>query len=332
MKSYLKILSILALTCCGASATMASEHPIIDLTTWTVPDPDKLPDDDHGKLVRYGRDLIAKTQEFLGPEVPDTSMRYSGTNMTCQNCHLNAATLPYAAPLTGVSANYPQFIPRFNASYTVADRVNACMQRSMGGKPLPLESREMQAFVAYIDFLSEGIPKGAERIGAMLKAVKEPDRPVNIAHGEQVFKEQCAVCHGEDGLGKRRGKIGDNQGYEYPPLWGADSSSEGASMFRLLTVMQFVYHNMPLGVTWDKPQLTIDQAYDVAAFVVSHPKQPRSGAQLNDFPNPLDKPVDFPFGPYADHFSELQHKYGPYAPIRAEISRLKAEAAAKKSP
>jgi len=36
----------------------------------------------------------------------------------------------------------------------------------------------------------------------------------------------------------------------------------------------------------------------------------------------LSKPVDASYGPYADHFSERQHKYGPFAPIRAEIKRL----------
>ncbi|HUZ90890.1 MAG TPA: hypothetical protein VMU78_03165 [Methylocella sp.] len=39
----------------------------------------------------------------------------------------------------------------------------------------------------------------------------------------------------------------------------------------------------------------------------------------------LDKPVDAAYGPYADGFQEEQHKCGPFAPIRAEIERLKAE-------
>jgi thiosulfate dehydrogenase len=39
----------------------------------------------------------------------------------------------------------------------------------------------------------------------------------------------------------------------------------------------------------------------------------------------LLKPVDAPYGPYADQFSERQHKYGPFARIRAEIARLKRE-------
>jgi thiosulfate dehydrogenase len=28
------------------------------------------------------------------------------------------------------------------------------------------------------------------------------------------------------------------------------------------------------------------------------------------------KPVDYPFGPYADGFSETQHKYGPFGMMK----------------
>jgi thiosulfate dehydrogenase len=38
----------------------------------------------------------------------------------------------------------------------------------------------------------------------------------------------------------------------------------------------------------------------------------------------LDKPVDAPYGAYADGFTEEQHKYGPFEPIRAAVARLKA--------
>jgi thiosulfate dehydrogenase len=40
-------------------------------------------------------------------------------------------------------------------------------------------------------------------------------------------------------------------------------------------------------------------------------------------------PADTPYPPYADGFSQAQHKYGPFAPIRASIEKLKAEKRAK---
>jgi thiosulfate dehydrogenase len=39
-----------------------------------------------------------------------------------------------------------------------------------------------------------------------------------------------------------------------------------------------------------------------------------------------------PYGPYADGFGAQQHKYGPFAPIRAAVARLKAEKAGPPPP
>jgi thiosulfate dehydrogenase len=41
-----------------------------------------------------------------------------------------------------------------------------------------------------------------------------------------------------------------------------------------------------------------------------------------DWPNISKKPIDHPFGPYADVFSEKQHKYGPYKPIKIEQEKI----------
>jgi thiosulfate dehydrogenase len=35
-----------------------------------------------------------------------------------------------------------------------------------------------------------------------------------------------------------------------------------------------------------------------------------------DWPKIAKKPFDHPFGPYVDPFSEEQHKFGPYKPIK----------------
>jgi len=118
---------------------------------------------------------------------------------------------------------------------------------------------------------------------------------------------------------------------------GPDATSESASMFHILSAFQFIYVNMPFGqASWKRPALSKDDAYDVAGFVVSHPRQPREGEVAKDFSNPYDKPPDFPWGPYVDSFSETQHKYGPYDRIRAEDAaaneKAKKEREAKASP
>ena len=130
--------------------------------------------------------------------------------------------------------------------------------------------------------------------------------------------------HGTDGEGIRRSLPTTDLGYLFPPLWGKDSFNDGAGMGRLINAANFLHFNMPHGADYLNPQLSPEQAWDIAAYVVSQPR-PHKANLDKDFPDLLEKPVDAPYGPYADVFSEQQHKYGPFAPIRAEIARLKAE-------
>jgi thiosulfate dehydrogenase len=113
-----------------------------------------------------------------------------------------------------------------------------------------------------------------------------------------------------------------------PPLWGRDSFNDGAGMARLITAANFVHFNMPHGTDYLNPQLTAEEAWDVAAFMISQPRSHKAGLE-HDYPDLLQKPVDTPYGPYADGFSEQQHKYGPFGPIRAALSRLRANAPAR---
>lgn len=322
-----------------APAAPATDRPVVDLRTWPTPDIDlsKLPNDEQSRMIRMGQELLTHTSAYLGPEMSDPSKRYAGTNMSCASCHRAAATMPYAAPLIGTYGAYPQFQPRFGKTVTLENRINLCFTHSLAGRAIPEDSIEMKAMAAYIEYLSRGVPKGAKLIGEKEMVVEEPKRAANLVRGQEVFKEQCAVCHGDDGLGKRVGVVGDRKGYEFPPLWGPDATSESASMFRILSAFQYIYVNMPFGqATWDRPALSKDDAYDVAGFMISHPRQPREGEVAKDFSNPYDKPADFPWGPYVDSFSEMQHKYGPYDAIRAEDAaaneKAKKEKEAKGAP
>jgi len=71
----------------GIAATGAGRAQTISPPVWTVPEVGALPDDDHGRLVRRGRDLITATYAHIGPEVPDSAKRFAGNNLACSNCH-----------------------------------------------------------------------------------------------------------------------------------------------------------------------------------------------------------------------------------------------------
>jgi thiosulfate dehydrogenase len=101
--------------------------------------------------------------------------------------------------------------------------------------------------------------------------------------------------------------------YQYPPLWGAHSYNTGAGLYRLSRFAGYIKSNMPQGVTYENPQLSDEEAWDVAAFVNSQARPEKDLSK--DWPNIKTKPLDNPFGPYADKFNERQHKYGPFEPI-----------------
>ena len=162
--------------------------------------------------------------------------------------------------------------------------------------------------------------------GLSVGKMPELDRPADPARGQAIYASNCVACHNTDGSGIRRSLPTTDLGYTVPPLWGSDSFNDGAGMARLITAANFIHFNMPHGADYLNPQLTPEQAWDVAAYVISQPRPHKAGLD-KDFPDLLEKPVDAPYGPYADGFSAQQHTYGPFAPIRAAVARLKAEKA-----
>ena len=145
------------------------------------------------------------------------------------------------------------------------DRINGCMERSMNGRALPLDSREMKAFSSFVRWLSTGVPDGAKLIGGGTLQIKEPARAADSSHGAEVFAQTYASCHGADGLGQH---AATGPGYQVLSLWGPDSFNNGAGMSRLLTAAAYATQNMPVGTTFSAQVLTEEEAYDVAACFV----------------------------------------------------------------
>jgi thiosulfate dehydrogenase len=303
-----------------AASVATGTAPAVDLTAWTPPQMRAIGDDPFGQLVRYGHALMVDTPNQIGPAVADPARRYSGNNLTCRNCHLKAGTQPYAIPLTGAWGQFPQYRGREGEIGTLEERINGCMERSMNGRALPLDSVEMKAFLAYAKWLSTGVPAGARLTGAGTMGIREPVSAADLGRGADVYASACAACHGRDGRGQR---AETGAGYEFPPVAGPDSYNNGAGMARILTAAGFVRYNMPLGTTFDAPALSDADAYDVAAYINSLDRPARAGLD-KDYPNRMQKPVDTPYGPYADGLPAEQHKYGPFGPIRAKLRELAA--------
>ena len=245
--------------------------------TWKAPGDSAIPRDSLGASIRRGLALVTHTHDSLPRHAPG--------NINCANCHIDAGRRLEAAPLTGSHARFPKYMDRTGAVITLADRVNYCFTRSLAGTRIPDDSREMEDILAYLAYISTGVPVGTKTAGAT-GLIDMPGGIVgDSARGAQVYATTCAACHGANGEGNPAIPPG------VPALWGAKSYSVGASMAREERAASFIWHNMPFG---NPKSLTPQQAFDVAAYVNAKPR-PDSPGKADDWPAggaPKDVPYD----------------------------------------
>lgn len=314
---------IVAIVIVRQSIPLVNKKPTADInnvydSSWVSPSlyTDRELEGNQRELVIYGQKLIAHTSVYLGPNGKVAAL---SNGMNCQNCHLNAGKKTWGNNYGAVAATYPRFRERSGTIETMYKRVSDCFERSLNGRAPDSTSLEYQAIEAYIRWVGKDVPKGVTPKGTGITKLKFLDRAANPEKGKAVYQQHCQSCHGTDGKGQL---APSGMEYEYPPLWGPNSYNSGAGLNRLSRFAGYVYSNMPNNkATHDNPVLTVEESWDVAAYVNS---QPRPSKDLSgDWPDISKKPVDHPFGPYADGFSETQHKYGPYPPILAKREELK---------
>jgi thiosulfate dehydrogenase len=237
---------------------------------WYAADIAKLGPGPQNDLIRYGKDLIVDTARYVGKNATDPAMRYAGNDLACQNCHLKAGLQPFAAPFVSTAATFPMLVD--DQVLTLTDRINGCMRRSMNGEDLPDESREMEAIIAYIQFVGKGTPEGVRVPGMGLRPIANPGSPPDARRGQMVYAQLCTTCHKEDGQGEP--KLSPGVGYSIPPLWGEASFNAGAGMAKTAYAASYIRDNMPFGINYLAPVLTVQQAWDVAAYMISKPHPP----------------------------------------------------------
>lgn len=249
-----------------ADTVSASSAPVAaktgkSLAEFRIPDESEIKDSVTLASVRRGRALIHSTRDSLPGHVR--------ASLSCSNCHIGDGTLKDGMPLVGAYARFPQYRARSAKVDLIEDRINDCFVRSMNGKALAPDGRDMHDMVAYLAFLSTGFPVGMDMDGQSTPEIEKLDG--DTIRGKEVFATICAACHGPDGQGTAVA----------PPLWGPKSFNIGAGMSRLHTAARFIHQLMPR----DRPGiLTPQQAYDAAAYVVSRPRPDMPGKE-NDWPN-----------------------------------------------
>ena len=235
-----------------------------------APDTIAFPDGPEGLAAKRGFAILAATRDSLPT--------YVGNNLRCFSCHLDNGRRPNAIPLTGVYARYPSYSARDGRELTIQDRVNNCFRRSLAGRNVPADTKEMHDIVTYLALISRGFAVGGHVPGQGLP--KMPPLTGDTVRGAAIFAASCARCHGANGAGIPPAT----------PVWGPRSYSIGASLARVERAASFIRHNMP----FDSAGVLNDQkAYDVASYIVSQ-SRPNSRGVGNDWPNG-GAPYDVPY-------------------------------------
>jgi thiosulfate dehydrogenase len=244
----------------AAPAASAPSH------AFRPPGEETIPDDEYGKVIRLGEQVFNDTGKYAG--------KYVGNDLNCANCHLDGGRKPHSAPLWAAFVHYPAFRSKTGQVDTLAARLQGCFEFSMNGKAPAQDDPIMTALQTYAAFLAKGAAVGMPVEGSGYVKLKKPAQAPDYARGEQVYAQDCALCHGANGEGQR---AGDRQ--VFPPLWGPRSFNWGAGMHQVDNAAGFIYANMPLG---RGRSLTEQQAWDVAYFMDAHerPQDPRFHGSL----------------------------------------------------
>ncbi len=195
--------------------------------------------------------------KLIFDQTPKYASTYVGNQLSCSDCHIHSGTADYAAPMIDLAGLFPMFNKRAGHVISLQNRIQECFSRSEAGTPLPTDSPEMLALVAYIDSLSLGT-KGKPYKARGL--VRIPALQGNPAAGRHVYISKCIGCHGDEG---------DGEPPILPAVWGRDSFNDGAGMNSTEKMAAFVFYNMPQS---HPRTLTLQQAYDVAAFIHTKPR------------------------------------------------------------
>ena len=236
--------------------------------TFTPPPLSAIPAGPEGDVIWQGLEIMTRTRAVAGA--------YVGDALDCASCHVDQGRRADSSPMWAAYVTYPKYRAKNHRVDSMSQRIQDCFRYSMNGKPPAADSAEMYALLAYFKWLAAGLPVGIDPKGAGYPKLPQPPQSPDRARGATVYAENCVMCHDEDGAGRsaRGAQV-------FPPLWGTHSYNWGAGMERVNNAAGFIRANMPYGLGGT---LSLQQAWDVAAFMDSHarPQDPRFTGNLEE--------------------------------------------------
>lgn len=293
----------------------AAARPVRD---WSVLRPSDIPAGPEGNLIRYGMDLMSRTSELIGPRVAQRAMRFSRNDLNCVACHQAGpsglpGTKKFSLPLYNAAHDFPKLDTKNMKVMSL--QMGIARMLGAGDVKIGPDTKEMRALVAYIGWLGKGNPVGARIAGTGLdEALSLPPRAADPGLGKALYQAHCVSCHGAEGLGTKKPGFDAGRGYAFPPIAGPDSYDDGGHMFMIPLLTRFLRVNMPLGASADQPKLSVDEAYDIAAYVNSALPRKRHGARQSLYPLAQFRPAGFviPEQFPGQDAAYQRHRFGPF--------------------
>ncbi len=131
-------------------------------------------------------DTKAEAAHFVGPS----------NRLACRNCHFDGGRTRDTISLVGVAAKYP-WAPPGGKPLGLAQKVQDCFTTELNGTAPPESSVELQSVLAYLQWISKGVPVQSrpEWLGLVpLDLQRDPD----VQNGMQRFSDVCTRCHGPE--------------------------------------------------------------------------------------------------------------------------------------
>lgn len=121
--------------------------------------------------------------------------RIGAADKSCADCHAAAG-----ASMKGVATRYPAIPSGADTPVDLEGRINLCRVDNQKAVPLPPESQDMLALLAFVSRQSRGLPIAPSN-DARLATYREQGRKI-YARRQGQLNLSCAICH-DDNAGKK---------------------------------------------------------------------------------------------------------------------------------
>ncbi len=286
--------------------------------------------------ILFGREIIYDTYYTVGEGRRDGLPALAkGHLMNCTNCHAHEGMMPYAWPffrtLThfGLTENGDKGKLFGNLGYhrDTRIRIRDCSRHCGGVVEIPKDSWEMEALLAWMTTVRDGIYPGEGLLIPEFKTTADADKipgaripmfknimqmKADPEHGKMLYQATCSTCHGPDGTGIWN----EGKGYSIPPIAGSGAFSNAGGPVMVPVGAAFLKYNMPLARGRMMPE---QDALDTMAYLATMPRETVWWEKYYFQHNPCGRPAFLPkhIGtlPKGFPFSEEQARFGPWGPI-----------------